>query len=43
MTPRNLLAGLTVFAVAMTAAAALNVSSSGVIGGDDETEKGPSR
>ena len=40
MTPRNLLAGLTVFAVAMTAAAALNVSSSGVIGGDDETEKG---
>ena len=40
MTPRNLLAGLTVLAVAMTAAASLNVSSSGVIGGDDETEKG---
>jgi nitrous oxidase accessory protein len=37
---RNLLAGFSILVVALTATAALNVSSSGVIGGDEETEKG---
>ena len=40
MAPKRILVGITVLAVTFAASAALNVSSSGVIGGEDETEKG---